>query len=263
MMKLLWLTDIHIDFLSSQQRTAYLARLAEQAPQAVLLGGDLSTAPRLIEDLESMGSALQVPIYFVLGNHDFYYGSMAEVWQGVRRLSRRKKTLILLEDASCVHLGDEVALVGHGCWGDGRAGDYWRSSLELTDFFVIEEFKGLDKVERLQLLNRLGDEAADHLGRFCREATHRFRRVIVLTHVTPFFETCLHEGRSDPEGLPFFSCQSVGEVLTKVAMEFPAVEFTVLSGHTHSQAHQQILPNLESRVSGARYYDPGFELLEY
>jgi hypothetical protein len=127
---------------------------------------------------------------------------------------------------------------------------------------VIDEFKGLDKSERLQLMNRLGDEAANHLGRFCREAARHYRRVIVLTHVTPFFETCLHEGRSDPEGLPFFCCRSAGEVLTAVDMEFPAVEFTVLSGHTHSQAHHQILPNLESRVSGARYYDPGFELLE-
>jgi hypothetical protein len=32
------LTDIHHDFFSSQQRAAFLARLAEQAPQAVLLG---------------------------------------------------------------------------------------------------------------------------------------------------------------------------------------------------------------------------------
>lgn len=69
-MKLLWLTDIHFGFL---------ARLAEQAPQAVLLGGDLSAAPRLAEDLESIGAALQVPIYFVLGNHDFYYGSIKKV----------------------------------------------------------------------------------------------------------------------------------------------------------------------------------------
>jgi predicted phosphohydrolase len=262
-MKLIWLTDIHFDFLSSRQRAAFLARLAEQAPQAVLLGGDLSTAPRLAGDLKSIGDALQVPIYFVLGNHDFYYGSIEKVRHQARRLSGQGKNLFWLEDTGCVPLTNEVALVGHGCWGDGRAGDYWRASLELTDFFVIEELKGLDRSERLSLLNRLGEEAADHLGRFCREAARHYRRVIVLTHVTPFFETCLHEGRSDPEGLPFFCCQSAGEVLTEVAMAFPDVEFTVLSGHTHSQAHHQILPNLESRVSGARYYDPGFELLEY
>ena len=110
-------------------------------------------------------------------------------------------------------------------------------------------------------MGHIGDEAADHLGCFCREAACRFRRVIVLTHVTPFFETCLHEGRSDPEGLPFFCCQSVGEVLTKLAMEFSDVEFTVLSGHTHSQAHKQILPNLKSLVQGAQYYKPSFKLL--
>jgi UDP-2,3-diacylglucosamine pyrophosphatase LpxH len=262
-MKLLWLTDIHFDFLSSQQRAAFLTRLANQAPQAVLLGGDISTAPRLTEDLESIGTALQVPIYFVLGNHDFYYGSIVKIRRQVRRLSQKRKKLFWLEDAGCIHLTDEVALVGHGCWGDGRAGDYWRSSLELTDFFVIDDFKGLDKGERLQLMRCLGEESADHLGRFCREAARRFRRVIVLTHVTPFFETCLHEGRSDPGGLPFFCCQSAGEVLAEVAMDFLDVQFTVLSGHTHSQAHHQILPNLKSRVSGAHYYDPGFELLEY
>jgi hypothetical protein len=65
-MKLIWLTDIHFDFLSRRQQAAFLVRLAEQAPQAVLLGGDLSTAPRLAEDLKSIGDALQVPIYFVL-----------------------------------------------------------------------------------------------------------------------------------------------------------------------------------------------------
>jgi len=261
-MKLIWLTDIHFDFLSRRQQATFLVRLAEQAPQAVLLGGDLSTAPRLAEDLKSIGDALQAPIYFVLGNHDFYYGSIEKIRRQVRRLSQQRKELFWLEDTGCVPLTNEAALVGHGCWGDGRAGDYSRSSLELTDFFVIDDFKGLDKGERLPLLNRLGDEAAGHLGRLCREAARGFRRVIVLTHVTPFFETCLHEGRSDPEGLPFFCCQGAGEVLTEVATEFPAVEFTVLSGHTHSQAHHQILPNLESRVSGARYYDPGFELLE-
>lgn len=262
-MKLLWLIDIHFDFLSRPQRAAFLARLAVQAPQAVLLGGDLSIAPRLAEDLKSIGDALLVPLYFVLGNHDFYYGSIEKICRQVRRLCHQRKELFWLEDTGCVPLTNEVALVGHGCWGDGRAGDCWWSSLELIDFFVIKEFKALDKGRRLQLMNRLGDEAADHLGRLCREAACYYRRVIVLTHVAPFFETCLHEGRSDPEGLPFFCCQSAGETLREVAMEFPAVAFTVLSGNTHSPAYHQILPNLESRVSGARYYDSGFALLEY
>jgi len=261
-MRLIWLTDIHFDFLSGRQQAAFLARLSEQAPQAVLLGGDISIAPRLTEDLEAIGAALQVPIYFVLGNHDFYHGGIEKVHNQVRRLFRQRKKLCWLEDPGYVRLTKEVALVGHGCWGDGRAGDYWRSSLELTDFFVIEEFKELDKSERLRLMNRLGDEAADYLGRFCREAARHFRRVIVLTHVVPFFETCLYEGRSDPEGLPFFCCQKAGEIMTAVASDFPDVEFTILSGHSHSHAQKQVLPNLKSRVQGAQYYKPNFELLE-
>jgi hypothetical protein len=69
----------------------------------------------LAGDLEAIGDALQVPIYFVLGNHDFYYGSIEKVRCQVRRLSQQRKELFWLEDAGCIHLTAEVALVGHGC----------------------------------------------------------------------------------------------------------------------------------------------------
>lgn len=69
-MRLLWLTDVHFDCLSTRQRSLFLSTLKAQAPEAVLLGGDLSTSRRLTEDLEAIRASLRVPIYFVLGNHD-------------------------------------------------------------------------------------------------------------------------------------------------------------------------------------------------
>jgi predicted MPP superfamily phosphohydrolase len=102
-MKLLWLTDIHFDFLNQLQRSAYLSTLANQAPGAVLLGVDLSTARRLAEDLEAIRAALKVPVYFVLGNHDYYYGSIAGVREQMRRLSRKNKKLVWLEDVGYAH----------------------------------------------------------------------------------------------------------------------------------------------------------------
>jgi UDP-2,3-diacylglucosamine pyrophosphatase LpxH len=260
--RLLWLTDLHLEFLSRRQSAAFLSRLAAQKPDAALIGGDISTATRIVQDLKAIQATLQVPVYFVLGNHDFYHGRIEKVRGQIRALCSEIKNLHWLEDAGCVRLDDDLALVGHGCWGDGRAGDFWGSNLELNDFYRIEDFKGLHRAERLSLLNHLGEEAADYLGRFCREAADCCQRVFVLTHATPFWETCLHEGRPAPEGLPFFCCQRAGEVLRKVASEFPKVTFTVLSGHTHHHACRQILPNLKSWVLGAVYNEPGFELLE-
>lgn len=69
-MRLLRLTDVHFDCLSPRQRSLFLSTLKAQEPEAVLLGGDLSTARRLTEDLEAIRAALSVPVYFVLGNHD-------------------------------------------------------------------------------------------------------------------------------------------------------------------------------------------------
>ena len=48
-------------------------------PDAVLLGGDIGEAPSLKGYLLGLEDHLERPIYFVLGNHDFYQGSIADV----------------------------------------------------------------------------------------------------------------------------------------------------------------------------------------
>lgn len=73
-MRAAWVTDIHLDFLSHAECEEFFASIVWESPDVVFVTGDTSIAPSLLTHLEGMNRALSKPIYFVLGNHDFYRG---------------------------------------------------------------------------------------------------------------------------------------------------------------------------------------------
>jgi len=256
--KLAWLTDLHLDCVDRDEDVvAFCNQVAATGADAVLIGGDVALATTIERSLTLIESALERPIYFVLGNHDFYGGSIAGVRDAVRALSRRSRWLRWLPDAGCVPLGDRTGLVGHDSYADGRLGHGARSELMLNDFFCIEDFQGKTPSEWYERLAALGDEAAAYFRETLPTALDRYEHVVVLTHVPPFREACWHLGRiSDDEGLPLFACKAVGEALVEVMQRRPDRRATVLCGHTHSPGVAQILPTLEVRTGHARYGAP-------
>src|SRR5271157_3154922 len=76
---LAWVTDLHLDFLEPRQVDAFLSSLARLEVDALLIGGDISEAPDVHLMLNQLDNCFQRPIYFVLGNHDFYRGSIVGV----------------------------------------------------------------------------------------------------------------------------------------------------------------------------------------
>jgi 3',5'-cyclic AMP phosphodiesterase CpdA len=256
-MRLAWLTDIHLDFLQDWQRAGFLADLRSANPDAVLITGDIADAPSVARTLREMATALHQPIYFVLGNHDFYRGSIPAVREQMRALCRTVPGLVYLSQTDAVRLTDATTLVGHDGWGDGRYGQYGRSLISLNDHLLIEELTALDRPTLLDRLQRLGDEAAAHLRRVLPRALASSRRTLLLTHVPPFRESCWYEGRtSDDEWAPFFACKAVGDVLLEVMPAYSEHHLTVLCGHTHSPGRAQILPNLLVWTGRAEYGAP-------
>ena len=69
----------------------------------MLIGGDTAEAPDVIGYLEQFAS-LDRAIYFVLGNHDFYRGSIRQVRAAVEDLCRRVENLNYLSSAGVVEL---------------------------------------------------------------------------------------------------------------------------------------------------------------
>ena len=91
----------------------------------------------------------------MLGNHDFYGGSIAGVGEKVASLCRRVENLSWLDRAGVVQLTPRVGLVGCGGWADGRYGDWHGSTVELNDYYVIEELANLSKAGRRKMLEVL------------------------------------------------------------------------------------------------------------
>ncbi|HEV3141310.1 MAG TPA: metallophosphoesterase [Vicinamibacterales bacterium] len=257
-MRLAWLTDLHLDFLDHETKVvAFFDRVAASGADAVLVGGDVATAPKLERHLTLLERAVRRPIYFVLGNHDFYGSSIVKVRDAVRALCGRSTWLHWLSEAGFVPLGDETGLIGHDSWADGRFGNGSRSQLLLNDFLYIEEFQGRTRQQWYETLASLGDEAAAYFREALPEALDQRAHVLLLTHVPPFREASWHRGKiSDDEGLPLFACKAVGEVLREIMQRRPDRRLTVLCGHTHSAGVAQILPNLEVRTGHATYGAP-------
>jgi hypothetical protein len=129
--------------------------------------------------------------------------------------------------------------------------------VRLNDWRLIDELAGLDDEQRLEKLEALGDEAAEHFRSVLPEALARYAHMLVLTHVPPFREACWHDGRiSDDDWLPHFSCKAVGDVLLAAMKARPDRQMTVLCGHTHGAGEAQILPNLRVLTGGAEYGKP-------
>jgi predicted phosphohydrolase len=270
-----WMHDIHLDHIRDVDLAALEREVRDARLDGLLLGGDVSTAHRLEDDLRRLASWLDGPLYVVLGNHDYYGSSVAGVRRRMEALHDEGTGIVWLPRAGTVVVGEKTALVGHGGWADGRLGDWDRSEFFLSDYALIEEFKAVcpgeeltatgllsaeSKRGRLALLNRLGDEAAAHFRRVLPEAVGSHPSVILLTHVPPFREAAWYEGKiSNDDALPHFASRAAGEALRAVMEAHPDRELLVLCGHTHGAGEARILPNLRVVTGGARYGRPGLQ----
>lgn len=254
MKRVAWLTDVHLDLLLANQRREFFRQVARARVEAILISGDISEAPRLIDQLEEMDDAWDVPVYFVLGNHDYFHGTIAGVREAVTALCQQRSELVWLTAADVVELSPQSALVGHDGWADGRLGDYERSLVMMLDYTLIGEFVGLDKARRWQLLQQLADEAARQTRDKLLAAVARYRQVYLLTHIPPFREACWYNGQiSNSEWLPHFTSQAMGAMLLDVMSEHPECHLTVLCGHTHGRGQTSPRDNVLVLTGGAEY----------
>ncbi len=260
MTRIAWLTDLHLNFLSGDAVDRFLARVAATRAEAVLISGDIAESQNVTEYLEWIASRLAGPIYFVLGNHDFYNGSIAGVRQAVAELCRRDERLIWLSTADVVPLTRDVGLVGHDGWADAQLGDYERSLVMMNDYRLIAEFARMSKEDRWPLLIAEAEAAAAHIRRVLPRALDRFSHVVLVTHVPPFREACWHEGEiSDDEWLPHFTSKAMGDALLEIMRDHPTRQLTVLCGHTHGRGETRPAENMLVLTGGAEYGSPGIE----
>ena len=86
----------------------------------------------------------------------------------------------------------------------------------------------IGKYQLLDAMQKLADSDAAKLKKKLQLAIqkHSPKRIIVLAHLPPFRESCMHEGKiSNDDYLPFFASKTTGDTLYK-----PLDNLTVKSG---------------------------------
>lgn len=256
-----WATDVHLDFLQndSQRLIKFAESLLKPNPTGIFLTGDISTAKSLVYHLSAIEKVVQRPIYFVLGNHDYYGGSIAEVRTTMHELGRVSPFLRYMPTMPYYALTPSTAIVGHDGWYDAFFGNWKNSSFRLNDWNAIREYAPHNGAVStiVEYSRKLAHEGVLHVQEGIKQAVRYHKNVIVLTHYPPFREAHIFEGKQgDDEAAPWFTSKLMGDMLHLAAKTYPHVNFTVLAGHTHGKCSYKQFPNLYVHVGGAEYNLP-------
>jgi 3',5'-cyclic AMP phosphodiesterase CpdA len=257
--RIAWVTDIHLDFLRPPHLDTFFSLIRAHKPDALLVAGDIGESHSVQYYLKLLEKRCGCPVYFVLGNHDYYHSSRATVTRMVRQLCDRSSLLTWLNDVDVVSLTAEVALVGHDSWSDGRLGDFATSRITLEDYRLIDDLRELEMPQLQAKLHALGDEAAAHFRRVLPVALATHAHVLAVMHPPPFREACWYGGQvaqPNDDYLPHFTCKAVGDVLLEVMAAHPDRRLTVLCGHSHGAGSVDVLRNLRVVTGGAEYGKP-------
>ena len=256
-----WITDPHLNFLSSQQRLDFISEVQDCGVDGVFMTGDISEGHELINHLQEWNLNFGSKLWFILGNHDFYNTGVDALREKLHPycVNIWDKLYYLSEHIFPVSLGHGVGLVGMDGWGDGHYGDPYNTRLLMSDWMLIKDLIPF-RDDRDLLLSKLQDLArvdANLARESLRMALEDYDEVVFLTHVPPWPESALYKGkRSDPNFAPWFINKTMGDMLLDVAHTYPDKTIHVLSGHVHSPSYFRVTKNMYARTSGAVYNDP-------
>ena len=137
-MKIAWCTDIHLNFCKIDKRQKFYREIKDTNADAILITGDIGESQDFKFYLNEIKDYTLLPVYFVLGNHD-YYGSS---YRNVQSKTKSKDGLTYLhKEETGIALGEDIVLFGVDGWGDCVAGDFEKSSIYLTDHQMIADYR--------------------------------------------------------------------------------------------------------------------------
>ena len=259
---LFWATDIHLNFLSPATNKIFLGTVLTKLKtgNVMVVTGDIAEAPSVCEFMEVWKDQIEAQgseLYFILGNHDFYRGSIEKVRNKLRTGVLSKNWL---PSAGIIKLSETTALIGHDGFYDGGYDNWFKSKVDMNDYYSIQEL-GPNQCPVRQMkfdkLQELSQEAADFIYATGTEALKTYDTLYVGTHVPPFREAAVHMGKeSDPDWMPHFSSKRMGDALRRLALENPTKQITVLCGHTHGEGLCHPESNLMCYTGKADYYHP-------
>lgn len=257
MHRVVWLTDLHLNHCDDELVDRLFEDVINAEPDSIWMGGDFSESFQLSRYLRWIGHVFTCPVYFVLGNHDYYFSSIDRVRDEVIEICHEWENLHYLTHEKVIPLTEHSALIGHDGWSDGRLGDYEKSVVMMHDYHTISDLAGLNKEDRWSVLKARGDEAGDSIREKLQQGFMEFQHLYLLTHVPPTRSSCWHNGElSDDQWAPHFTCKAVGDSIKDELRQNPDKRVTVYCGHTHGEGTSRPQPNWTIHTGKALYGHP-------
>jgi len=273
-MRITWLTDIHLDFITSpddiqssvENLDLFCSLILNQNPDACLITGDLSRSPFLRDHLLALESRLRIPIYFVLGNHDFWDSDIDTTRKRMVQLTKSSNYINYLPTTSYFMVDDSTALVGHDGWYDGLYSKPQFSKFIMNDWVRIADFVNagavMNRVINLSSVMRVArmqaSLSARHIAMGITNSINQknAKKVIVATHVPPFIQPLQNSRGSIQDKLPWYSSKIMGNMLLSIAKVNQSVKFEVFCGHCHNEYEGKVAHNITLHSGGAEYSQP-------
>lgn len=259
MNKYLWLTDIHLNFLKTSARQEFFKTLKLKTSHGIFLSGDIATGSTVAELLKELGEYLNLPIYFVLGNHDLWNSSSAQV---KRELAQLPSNLVYLSQSEPIALTEKVGLIGHDGFCDARWKEPKFPLVFLMDWCFIKDFRNLSLKEKYALMRDWASESATQVGLKLRKALETFEEVIMVSHFPLLPETNLSKWWED-FWKPYNSSKIMFETLTAIMQDYPKKKLKLLSGHSHQESIIEISHNILQKVGGVELGNPVIQEIIY
>lgn len=247
-----WGTDLHLDMADNEAYEKLIDSFKKQKPDMLIITGDTSEKMTCFDKLVEIQKSLNVPLYYILGNHDCYGSTI----QGTKDAAKKYSTIQWLTDGKIIALNETTALVGHDGWADGKTGNFEKLPL-LPDFSSIEDFSGFGKPQWKKIMQNFGERSALESENTLLKAFEKFSSVIFITHAPPFREACMYEGKAtDDNWAPLFVNTSLGKMLFELMENYPDKNLHLYCGHTHHKCEYSPLPNFKVTVAHADYGKP-------
>jgi len=256
-LRLVWTTDLHLNSVPINAWEQWVRQISVQKADGLVITGDISEGDDVVPQLQRIADHINLPVYFILGNHDFYGSTFQATRQNVIHACRASSQLHYLTDLSALPISAATYLLGEDGWADGTVGNYEESTIHLNDFERIGDFKASGQFTWKQKLHDIGSESAKRLRTKLEQLPSDTHQVLVLTHAPPFREACWYEGKTtDDNWAPFFVAGQVGNALLEFSSRRPDCKVTVLCGHTHHAGVAKMTASLRVHTGAASLGHP-------
>ena len=261
MKKILWLTDTHLTFSFLWKKYSLIKYLKNIGADALFLSGDISNGFFIDYIIYYLANHLNIPIYFVLGNHDYYFKNISNIHNDLKFLTKKYENLHWLTENDVLELKPNICVIGSEGWYDCNYDDINYLKLNL-DLKFIRDFRKIKKYEqKFQTLKDMANNSANLIEKKLLNALNLgYKQIYLITHIPPFKEATKDEGTIlESFWLPYNANSILGEKIKNIMVNFPDRKLTILCGHTHDRVTININNNIECRTNSANYFNLGFK----